>query len=98
MADDASPIELAAWNNLLGPRVGELQTFLNEPDAVLRREHIRDIYHFLHARQLIQITEEIKEIRCILQQKQPSGFFLFGIFLSGAITATVGLILFGRRE
>lgn len=93
------PVELEAWNDLVGqPTSDSLAPFLGEPDPVRRREHIRDIYHYLNARQLLLITNELAAIRARLDTPPPSRSFLSLLFAAGIGAALASGVLLYRSH
>lgn len=56
---------LGAWQNVLqeSANAERFAAVLDEPDGVVRREHIRDIYHYLIAQQLLELSTSVRDLR-----------------------------------
>lgn len=102
------PILIRAWeevithgqpNATLPPR---LQAVLDEPETAKRRELIREVYEFLHAQQLVAMTEQLKIMTRSIDEikKQQENFLtqkqgIFGymkVFLLFSTGAAIGLL------
>ena len=56
---------LGAWQNLLqeSANAERFAAVLQEPDGFVRREHIRDIYHYLIAQQIVDLSASVRDLR-----------------------------------
>lgn len=63
---------LDAWQNILqeSANAGRFSAVLEEPDGFVRREHIRDIYHYLTAQQLLMMSTTLRELKETLREQK----------------------------
>lgn len=96
---------IAAWSSVYkekyqGDSIPDaLKQLLDEQDVNKRREHIRDVYAFLHAQQLVSITRAVQDIETnISQSSHTSSYRTFWLFTGVVVGAAITFVLRHRVD
>jgi hypothetical protein len=105
-SDPIEVVSLEAWNDVLSrdTTVDRFHAVLSEENGVARREHIRDIYHFLMAQQMLTMTQklEVLDKKLTIRERPKANYWKIatvGVIgaLAGATVAVCGCIYFRRN-